>query len=137
MSWPQHFDVMLIVISVNLAASGLIVLGMRHGSRMASLRSFTVLLGLGNLIIVCGFYIMYGVARPWEDAIQRWVEHQTQPSSRFLAAAQATAAPTLETARHLFLLGTFVFIVGLVWLPATYAIWNYRRARADDLSPVG
>lgn len=126
LSWPGFPQLLLIGLGCNVF---IYVLSMFHTSHIATRRQITILLVISSLIIFSGYYIMYGISRPWENAIEQWRFQQLPSAACSLVDLRNTIDSTVETTQHLFLFGMILYLAGFVLVTATIAVWAYRQAR--------
>ena len=126
LSWPEFPQLLLLGIGVNLLIFGVYVSGLW---RIASRRQVTSVLLITTLVLLAGYYIMYGIARPWEHALDQWRLSQAHSASCSSLALQNMLSPRVEASNHLFLVGSLVSLTTfLIWSVAS-VVWSYRQAR--------
>ncbi len=128
LSWPGYPQLLLVGLGLNLVIYGI---NLVPYWRFTSQRQVTVLFLVSTPLILCGYYIMYGIAQPWQNAIEheQWQELQVLSPSCSSIALQSTFTSAVETTQHLFLLGFLIFMAGMnVWSVARF-VWTFRPAR--------
>lgn len=78
-------------------------------------RSFRVLFILGNLLPQIGYYVMFGMAAPWQRAVFAWLD-RWDPLDCVTPSLEAAYRSAKGDTVLLFLLGVLVAGVGYVFL---------------------
>lgn len=130
LSWPEFPQLILLGLALNVIIYGL---NMTGNWRIASRRQVAALFLITTLIMFCGYYIMYGIARPWEHAIEQWQWQASKVplANCSVAALQKAVAPLLATSQHVFLFGLLLCLAAFVVWSGASVVWMLRRTHSE------